>query len=228
MKPAMRLSALMKQQVIYVLTHDSIGLGEDGPTHQAVEHLAMLRAIPNFNVFRPCDLMEAIGCYEQALKHQQTPSAMVLSRQNIAFLNGNSDSVAKGGYIISDSYGEAEATIIATGSEVEIAVQAQAELRTLNIQTKVVSMPCLELFAAQNEEYHQQILGNKNNLKIVVEAALAQGWEKYLGEKGIFVGMNSFGASAKAEDLYEYFGITSKNIVEKISQKIKCQKISNT
>lgn len=228
MKPAMRLSALMKQQVIYVLTHDSIGLGEDGPTHQAVEHLAMLRAIPNFNVFRPCDLMEAIGCYEQALKHQQTPSAMVLSRQNIAFLNGNSDSVAKGGYIISDSYGEGEATIIATGSEVEIAVQAQAELRTLNIQTKVVSMPCLELFAAQNEEYHQQILGNKNNLKIVVEAALAQGWEKYLGEKGIFVGMNSFGASAKAEDLYEYFGITSKNIVEKISQKIKCQKISNT
>ncbi len=220
MKPAMRLSALMKQQVIYVLTHDSIGLGEDGPTHQAVEHLAMLRAIPNFNVFRPCDLMEAIGCYEQALKHQQTPSAMVLSRQNIAFLNGNSDAVSKGGYIISDS-SEPQATIIATGSEVEIAVQAQQELAKQNIAVKVVSIPCLELFAAQSEEYQQQILGNKNNLKIVVEAALAQGWEKYLGENGIFVGMNSFGASAKAEDLYEYFGITAQNIVEKISRKLK-------
>ncbi len=221
MKPAMRLSALMKQQVIYVLTHDSIGLGEDGPTHQAIEHLAMLRAIPNFNVFRPCDLMEAIGCYEQALKHQQTPSAMVLSRQNIAFLNGNSDAVAKGGYVISASNGEAEATIIATGSEVEIAVQAQMELAKQNIVTKVVSMPCLELFAAQSEEYQQQILGNKNNLKIVVEAALAQGWEKYLGENGIFMGMNSFGASAKAEDLYQHFGITAQNIVQKISQKLK-------
>ena len=226
MKPAMRLSALMKQQVIYVLTHDSIGLGEDGPTHQAVEHLAMLRAIPNFNVFRPCDLMEAIGCYEQALKHQHTPSAMVLSRQNIPFLNGNSDSVAKGGYIISQSNGEAEATIIATGSEVEIAAQAQVELQKQNIKTKVVSMPCLELFEQQSEEYKQQILGNKNNLKIVVEAALAQGWEKYLGEdlngnRGIFVGMTGFGASAPAEKLYDYFGITAQNIVQKICEQLK-------
>jgi len=220
MKPAMRLSALMKQQVIYVLTHDSIGLGEDGPTHQAVEHLAMLRAIPNFNVFRPCDLMETIGCYEQALKHTQTPCAMVLSRQNIAFLNGNSDAVAKGGYVISTSFGEAEATIIATGSEVEIAVQAQEKLQKLNINTKVVSMPCLELFEQQSSDYQKQILGNKNNLKIVVEAALAQGWEKYLGEQGIFIGMNGFGASAKAEDLYQYFGITTQEIVRRVVDKI--------
>ncbi len=220
MKPAMRLSALMKQQVIYVLTHDSIGLGEDGPTHQPVEHLAMLRAIPNFNVFRPCDLMEVIGCYEQALKHKQTPSGMSLSRQNIPFLNGNSDAVSKGGYVISDSISEAQATIIATGSEVEIAVNAQAELAKQNIAVKVVSMPCMELFELQNVEYQQQILGNKNNVKIVVEAALKQGWEKYLGEKGIFVGMNSFGASAKAEDLYRYFGITVENVVKSVVKSI--------
>jgi transketolase len=220
MKPAMRLSALMKQQVIYVLTHDSIGLGEDGPTHQPVEHLAMLRAIPNFNVFRPCDLMETIGCYEQALAHKQNPSGMSLSRQNIAFLNGNSDAVSKGGYIISDSSGEAQATIIATGSEVEIAVNAQAQLAQQNISVKVVSMPCVELFEKQSLDYQQQVLGNKNNFKIVVEAALKQGWEKYLGEKGIFIGMNSFGASAKAEDLYQYFGITTENVVKAVVENI--------
>jgi transketolase len=220
MKPAMRLSALMRQQVIYVLTHDSIGLGEDGPTHQPVEHLAMLRAIPNFNVFRPCDLMETIGCYEQALKHKETPSGMSLSRQNLPFLNGNSDAVAKGGYVISDSDGAAEATIIATGSEVEIAVEAQSDLAKQNIKVKVVSMPCLELFEAQSSEYKTQILGNKNNLKIVVEAALDQGWWKYLGDNGIFIGMNSFGASAPAPDLYEHFGITAKNIAHKITQKL--------
>jgi transketolase len=219
MKPAMRLSALMKQQVIYILTHDSIGLGEDGPTHQPVEHLAMLRAIPNFNVFRPCDLMETIGCYEQALKHQQTPSAMSLSRQNIVFLNGNSDSVANGGYIICDAK-DAVATIIATGSEVEIAVNAQAQLAKQNIQVKVVSMPCMELFEQQSADYKEKVLGNKNNFTIVVEAALKQGWEKYLGQKGIFIGMNSFGASAKAEDLYQHFGITVDNVIRAVVENI--------
>ena len=139
MKPAMRLSALMKQQVIYILTHDSIGLGEDGPTHQAVEHLAMLRAIPNFNVFRPADIMETIGCYEQALKHPQTPSAMVLSRQDLPFVNGQSDAVAFGGYIISDCKNNAkpQITIIATGSEVAIAIDAQIELERKNIATEL-------------------------------------------------------------------------------------------
>ncbi|MFT6346463.1 MAG: transketolase [Myxococcota bacterium] len=220
MKPAMRLSALMRQQVIYVLTHDSIGLGEDGPTHQPVEHLAMLRAIPNFNVFRPCDLMETIGCYEQALKHKETPSGMSLSRQGLPFLNGNSDAVAFGGYVISPCEGEAEATIIATGSEVEIAVLAQKELASQNIQAKVVSMPCLDLFEAQSSEYKSQILGNKNNLKIAIEAALSQGWEKHLGDNGVFVGMNSFGASAPADKLYEHFGITSGNVVNIIKNKL--------
>ena len=216
MKPAMRLSALMKQQVIYVLTHDSIGLGEDGPTHQAVEHLAMLRAIPNFNVFRPADIMETIGCYEQALKHQQTPSAMVLSRQNMPFLNGSSDAVVFGGYVISDCKNNKtpQITIIATGSEVAIAIDAQIELEKQNIATKVVSMPCLELFEKQSDDYKKQILGDKKTLKIVVEAAIKQGWEQYLGENGIFVGMVGFGASGKAEDLYEHFGITAKNIVK--------------
>ena len=219
MKPAMRLSALMKQQVIYVLTHDSIGLGEDGPTHQPIEHLAMLRAIPNFNVFRPADIMETVGCYEQALKHQQTPSAMILSRQNVPFLNGDSNACAKGGYIISDSDLPLQVTIIATGSEVAIAVDAKNELRQLNIGVKVVSMPCVEIFEQQNEEYQQQVLGSKN-LVVVVEAALKQGWEKYLGDKGIFIGMKGFGASAKAEDLYDYFGISAKNIVQMVVAKL--------
>lgn len=219
MKPAIRLSALMKQQVIYVLTHDSIGLGEDGPTHQPIEHLAMLRAIPNLNVFRPADIMETVGCYEQALKHQRTPSVMVLSRQNIAFINGNSDAVAKGGYVISDCKNP-QVVIIATGSEVEIAINAQAELAKQNINARVVSMPCIELFEQQNTEYKKQILGNRNILKVAVEAALQQGWEKYLGEDGIFIGMNSFGASAKAEDLYKYFGITAENIVKKVKDNL--------
>ncbi|MFT6331706.1 MAG: transketolase [Lentimonas sp.] len=220
MKPAMRLSALMRQQVIYVLTHDSIGLGEDGPTHQPVEHLAMLRAIPNFNVFRPCDLMETIGCYEVALENKETPSGLSLSRQNIPFFNGNSAAVAKGGYIISDCEGEAQATIIATGSEVEVAVNAQKLLAEKNIAAKVVSMPCLDIFAAQSAAYKKEILGNKNDLNIVVEAALSQGWEGYLGQKGEFVGMNSFGASAPADKLYEHFGITAKNVVNIIESKL--------
>lgn len=218
MKPAIRLSALMKQQVIYVLTHDSIGLGEDGPTHQPVEHLAMLRAVPNLNVFRPADITEVIGCYEQALAHKQTPSAMVLSRQNLPFINGNAEAVAKGGYVISDCVNP-QAVIIATGSEVEIALQAQAELAKQNIATKVVSMPCFELFDAQSVEYKKQILG-QNILRVGVEAALQQGWEKYLGDNGIFIGMQSFGASAKAEDLYKHFGITAENIVTKIKNAI--------
>jgi transketolase len=226
MKPAIRLSALMKQQIIYVLTHDSIGLGEDGPTHQPVEHLAMLRAIPNLNVFRPADISETIGCYEQALKHQQTPSAMVLSRQNLPFLDGsNSEACSKGGYIISNCKEKPQATIIATGSEVAIAIEAQKELIKQNIATKVVSMPCFELFDRQSAEYKAQILGqtlsDKSTLKIGVEAALRQGWEKYLGDGGIFIGMNCFGASAKAEDLYRNFKITSDNIVKQIKQNLK-------
>ncbi|MCE3255330.1 MAG: tkt [Rickettsiaceae bacterium] len=221
MKPSIRLSALMKQQVIYVLTHDSIGLGEDGPTHQPVEHLAMLRAIPNLNVFRPADIMETIGCYEQALKYQQTPSAMALSRQNLPFLNGNSDACSKGGYVISESKKQPQAVIIATGSEVEIAVKAQSELEKLDIHTRVISMPCLDIFEQQNAEYKKQILGEKHMLRVVVEAALKQGWEQYLGEDGIFIGMNGFGASAKAEDLYKHFGITPENIVQQIVKKLK-------
>lgn len=220
MKPAIRLSALMKQQVIYVLTHDSIGLGEDGPTHQPVEHLAMLRAIPNLNVFRPCDISETIGSYEVALANKQTPSALSLSRQNIAYLNGKSDAVAKGGYVIYGDISGSDATIIATGSEVELAVEAAKQLEAKSIKVKVVSMPCLDLFEMQPKEYQNQILANKNNLNIVVEAALSQGWEKYVGEKGAFIGMLGFGASAPAEDLYKYFGITVDNIIAQITKKL--------
>lgn len=220
MKPAIRLAALMKQQVIYILTHDSIGLGEDGPTHQAVEHLANLRSIPNLNVFRPADIMEVIGCYEQALHHHETPSAMVLTRQNVAFSNGSTEGCSKGGYVISDCKTDPKAVIIATGSEVEIAISAQAELAQHNIATKVVSMPCFEIFNQQSPTYKEQVLGARGILRIGVEAAISQGWDQYLGLDGIFIGMKSFGASGKAEDLYEYFGITAKNIVKTVRDKL--------
>ena len=218
MKPAIRLSALMKQQVIYVLTHDSIGLGEDGPTHQPIEHLASLRSIPNLNVFRPADAIETVACYELALKNNKTPSAMVLTRQNVGFFRNEynvNDPALKGGYVIAGS-NNAKVVIMASGSEVTIAMEAKQKLDSQGIDTKVVSMPCFEIFEQQLESYKQEVIGGKNILKIAIEAGVRQGWDHYIGTDGIFIGMNSFGASGKYEDLYEYFGITADNAVEKI------------
>jgi transketolase len=226
MKPAIRLSALMKQQVIYVLTHDSIGLGEDGPTHQPIEHLASLRAIPNLNVFRPVDAEEVAGCYEIALKHKNTPSAMVLSRQNVGFYKceyNREESCGFGGYVISDTaLGiEPDVIIIATGSEMGIALESKEKLHQHGLAVKVVSMPCFEIFEKQSNEYKNRILGPKKALRVGIEAGVSQGWDRYLGDGGIFVGMNSFGASGKAEDLYTHFGITAENVVEKVVAKLK-------
>jgi transketolase len=235
MKPAIRLAALMQQQLIYIFTHDSIGLGEDGPTHQAIEHLAMLRGIPNLNVFRPADSEETWQCFEMALAAKKTPSAMILTRQDLPFLvkeksregksrEGKShegENLAnRGGYAL-NNVANPEVVIIATGSEVSIAVEAKEKLQAKGVSARVVSMPCFEIFEEQEEAYKNEVLGAKNILRVGVEAAISQGWEKYLGFDGIFVGMKSFGASGKAEDLYKHFGITSDAICEQVVKKLR-------
>jgi transketolase len=224
MKPAIRLAALMKQQVIYILTHDSIGLGEDGPTHQPIEHLAMLRGIPNLLVFRPCDTYETIDCFEQALSEKKSPSAIILTRQNLPFLSAeNSSSCKFGGYVISaeDSAKKLDVVIIATGSEVSIAIESKEKLHNDGINVRVVSMPCAELFEKQSEEYKNQILGDKNILKVAIEAGISQSWHRYIGQDGIFIGMNDFGASGKAEDLFKHFGITADETCKQILERFK-------
>ena len=226
LKPAIRLSALMHQQIIYVFTHDSIGLGEDGPTHQPIEHLAMLRSIPNLNVFRPCDLEETIACYKMALSLKQTPSALILSRQNLSYQEKSTRDFNRGAYEISANQNPNVASkviLFASGSEVELAVLAKNILVEKNIETKVISVPCLELFLKQDIQYQNQILGKNFASKIIycaIEAGVKFGWHEIIGSDGIFVGMNSFGASAKAQDLYNHFGITPQKIVDKILSKI--------
>ncbi len=221
MKPAMRLSALMKQQVIYILTHDSIGLGEDGPTHQPIEHLAMMRGIPNFNTFRPSDALETIECFEVALSNKETPSGMVLSRQNLPFISENrSENLCKfGGYILADVKSP-KVTLIASGSEVSIALETQQKLAAKNIPARVVSMPCFDLFAQQKPSYQKEILGDEKVIKVAIEAGIAQGWHQFIGSDGIFIGMSDFGASGKAEDLFKHFGISSEVALEKILAKL--------
>lgn len=230
MKPAIRLAALMKLPVIYIFTHDSIGLGEDGPTHQPIEHLAALRAIPNLNVFRPADAQETIGCFEQALANNKTPSAIVLTRQNVEFLRSeyvkDSSFCKFGGYIISDTALEIEpdVVIIATGSEVTIAMETKKKLHKGGIAVRVVSMPCFELFAKQEPAYRNKVLGDKKILKVGIEAAIYQGWHRYLSDDGIFVGMDSFGASGNATDLYQHFNITSDHAAEVILRELKSRR----
>lgn len=221
LRPALRLSALMQQGVIYVLTHDSIGLGEDGPTHQPVEHLASLRAMPNVNVFRPGDVYEVVECWELALLNRQTPSVLSLSRQNVPVLRETPPTenlCAKGGYIFKDASQTPEVTLIATGSEVGLAVEVQELLGAKNIHAQVASLPCLELFDQQPKDYKQSVLGQ--GLRVGIEAACSFGWDKYLGENGLFFGMSTFGASGKAQDLYEHFGLTPVSIAQKIEETL--------
>jgi len=220
-RPAIRLSALMQQRVIYVMTHDSIGLGEDGPTHQPVEHLASLRAIPNLNVFRPADATETAECWALALSIKNAPSILSLTRQNIPALRTEytkENLCARGGYILSDAKG-AKVTLIATGSEVSIAIDAQKLLAENNIAARVVSLPCWELFDAQPKEYRESVLG-KDTLKVAIEAASGFGWERYIGQHGIFIGMHGFGASAPAKDLYKHFGITAEHAVKAVMEQL--------
>ena len=222
LKPALRLSALMKQQVLYILTHDSIGLGEDGPTHQPIEHLAMLRAIPNLNVMRPADYEETLATYEIALAHKTTPSAIILSRQNLPHINKSARDFHRGLYEVI-ACDNPQVILIASGSELQIAIKAHAILATKNIACRVISALCLEIFFQQDQQYIDNILGRNLNTKIIygaIEAGVEQGWHRLIGQQGFFVGMSSFGASANANDLFQYFGINEQKIVEKVLAQI--------
>jgi transketolase len=209
---AMRLSALMGLRVIYVLTHDSIGLGEDGPTHQPVEHLASLRAMPNMNVFRPADAIETAECWELALASRAAPSVLSLSRQNLPTLDRpvHQNLSALGAYVVREPGGERDVTLLATGSEVAIALAASDLLQEQGRRAAVVSMPCWELFEVQPVDYRESVLGRAP--RIGVEAAVRLGWDRWLGERGAFVGMNGFGASGPADKLYQRFGITAEGV----------------
>ena len=220
-RPAIRLSALMRQRVIYVMTHDSIGLGEDGPTHQPVEHLSALRAIPKLNVFRPADGVETAECWELALAAKQTPSIMALSRQAVPNLRSNSveNLSAKGGYVLRLPEGKRDVTLLATGTEVGVAVDAANLLAKEGIAAAVVSIPSFELFRAQTQDYQHEVLGHAP--RVAVEAAVAQSWHEWLRKSDRFVGMSGFGASAPAPKLFEAFGITATHVAESARQAIK-------
>jgi transketolase len=213
LRPALRLAALMHQRVIHVLTHDSIGLGEDGPTHQPVETLASLRAIPNVFVFRPADALETAECWELAVKRSDGPSVLALSRQNLPALRNEASEnrTARGGYVLAEASGPRQVTFVATGSEVHLAIAAREALEAEGIAAAVVSLPCWELFALQDEGYRMSVLGTAP--RIGIEAAIGMGWERWLGAEGVFIGMQGFGASAPAEVLYKHFGITAEAAV---------------
>ncbi|MCC6508538.1 MAG: transketolase [Pirellulaceae bacterium] len=216
MRPAMRLSSIMHQPVLYVLTHDSIGLGEDGPTHQPVEHLAACRAIPGLYVYRPGDANEVIECYRSILSQDSHPAALVLSRQNAPTLDRTrfapASGAAKGAYVLSDCEGTPQAILIGTGTELSLCVEAQKQLTAEGYRVRVVSMPCMELFGDQTAEYRDSVLPPKVSIRVACEAGLRQGWDTYIGT-GPFVGMSSFGGSAPATLLYEHFKITASQIV---------------
>ena len=222
-RPSIRLSALMEQRVVYVMTHDSIGLGEDGPTHQPIEHLASLRAMPNVNLFRPADAVETAECWEIALEQDKTPSVLALTRQGVPLVrteDGNENRSKRGAYILAEADGEVQATLFASGSEVAIALDAREQLQQQGIGTRVISMVCADLFDQQDSDYQVSLLCNKS-IKVAIEAACPYGWERYIGPHGIFIGMRSFGASAPINDLYNHFGITAENIVKQVQSRLE-------
>ncbi len=212
----------MEERVIHVLTHDSIGLGEDGPTHQPVEHLAALRAIPNLNVFRPCDTVETVECWQLALEDKTRPSVLALTRQNLPQLRLTDDKVnrcGKGGYELVAANGEARVSIFASGSEVQIAVEAQKQLAAKGVATRVVSVPCMDLLLELPRAEFEAVVG-KAPVKIAVEAAIRMGWDAIIGHDGAFVGMSGFGASAPAKELYKHFGITAEAVVSAAQKRL--------
>ena len=220
-RPSIRLAALMGLRVIYVMTHDSIGLGEDGPTHQPVEHVASLRAMPNVNVFRPADAVETAECWQLALESTTTPSVLALTRQNLPTVrteHTDENRSARGGYVLAEADGARKATILATGSEVEIALAARATLQAAGIPTAVVSMPCCDLFDAQDAAYRAQVLGE--GARVAVEAGIGFGWARYGIADEAFIGMTGFGASAPIKALYKKFGITADAVVEAVKAQI--------
>jgi transketolase len=221
-RPSIRLSALMKQRVIYVMTHDSIGLGEDGPTHQPVEHLSALRAIPNVLVMRPADVIETAECWQIALEHTTGPSILVLTRQGLPLVRKESSDenlTQRGAYILAEAEGEHIATLWATGSEIEIALKARDQLQAEKIGARVISAPCLELFDQQDEKYKKS-LQEPGKVKLAIEAAVRWGWDKYIGPDGIFIGMKGFGESAPYQELYQHFGITAEATAAAVKKRL--------
>ena len=221
-RPSIRLAALMGIRVIYVMTHDSIGVGEDGPTHQPIEHLAALRAIPNLLLMRPADAVETAECWQIALEQKKRPTILALTRQNVATVRteAGENKSTRGAYVLREAEGRAQITFLATGSEVEIAVKARELLAAQNIVARVVSMPCWELFEEQPEDYRRAVLG-PDTVRIAIEAACPMGWERYTGPEGGFVGMHGFGASAPYKDLYKHFGITAEAAVTAALARLK-------
>jgi len=222
LRPALRLSALMEQRVVYILTHDSIGLGEDGPTHQPVETLASLRAIPNVLVIRPADAVETAEAWQAALANTKGPTVLALSRQGLPAVRTDytaDNLVSRGAYVLAEAEGTRRATVMATGSEVSIALDARKKLHAEGIGTAVISMPSWELFSRQDRSYRDQVLGS-SKVRVAVEAAVEFGWERWIGPDGAFIGMKGFGASAPAPDLYKHFGITAEAVVEAVKARL--------
>ena len=222
-KPAIRLSALMGLRVIYIFSHDSIGLGEDGPTHQPIEQLTGLRAIPNLNVFRPADINETLECWEIALKSYNAPSAIALSRQKVPYINPKNtkeNKCKKGAYVVNITSHESNITIVASGTEVELALKVQERLKESNIHSKVVSMPCMELFDKQPEEYRKDII-EQNSLVVTIEAGSVVSWQKYVRNKGMNIGIDQFGESAPYKDVYSHLGLSEDKIANFIQKKLR-------
>ena len=222
-KPSIRLSALMGLKVIYVFSHDSIGLGEDGPTHQPIEQLTGLRAIPNLNVFRPADINETLECWEIALKSDNTPSAIALSRQKVPYINpknSKENKCEKGAYTVSLTSHESNVTLVASGTEVEIALKVQERLKENNIHSKVVSMPCMELFDKQSEHYRRDIL-EEDTLIVTIEAGSIMSWQKYVKGKGLNLGIDKFGESAPYKEVYKHFKLSEEDITNFIQNKLR-------
>ena len=222
-KPSIRLAALMGLKVIYIFSHDSIGLGEDGPTHQPIEQLNSLRAIPNLNVFRPADINETLECWQIALKSKNTPSAIALSRQKLPYINpkfSENNECEKGAYTVRMDAHENKVTLVASGSEVELAINVHDELKKNNISSKVVSMPCQELFNKQSEDFKKNIL-DKESLIVTIEAGNVSSWEKYLGNRGISIGIDKFGESAPYKQVYEHLNLSVEKIVLAIQERLR-------
>ena len=216
-KPMARLTSIMKLPVIFVFTHDSIGVGEDGPTHEPVEQLAAFRSMPNFTVFRPCDRVETAAAWEYAIESESVPTGLVLTRQNLPQLEGSSKEALRGGYIIDDSNkAEPDAIIIASGSEVSLAIEAKKQLAGEGADVRVVSMPSMDVFEEQTEEYRNSVLPPSCRKRVAVEALSDFGWYRYVGLDGKVVSMKGFGASGPAEQLFEKFGFTPENVAEAV------------
>ena len=222
-KPSIRLSALMGLKVIYIFSHDSIGLGEDGPTHQPIEQLTGLRAIPNLNVFRPADINETLECWEIALKSHNTPSAIALSRQKVPYINpinSRENKCEKGAYVVNITSHESNVTLVASGTEVELALKVQEKLKENNIHSKVVSMPCMELFDKQPKDFCNDII-EENSLVVTLEAGSIMSWQKYIKNKGMNIGIDKFGESAPYKDVYEHFDLSEEAITGFIQKKLR-------